>query len=220
MATSRSLILSVFLSGLCFSAGALFLAAIASRSITIKIDEKPLVTGRVQDLATPYLLAVTGLSLGVGVTTFALLGCQENSRRLNRATEQITKLTQQLHQQEGLVESLKFSEAKLQATGLRFFLDATAASTGAHAAPLNSAALSQSAVAPFPPVIEQVHPPQPGASIHTQTGAISYNPLSQNNHQTSQIEELMTAMQQIMSQIEQLKMAQLSELKGSVDVSM
>lgn len=244
MATSRSLVLSVFLSGLCFSTGALFLVAIGSRPITLEIDEKPLFTGRIQDLASPYLAAVTGLSLGVGMTAFALLGWQESSRRLNRATDQISSLKQQLHHQEGMVESLKFSEAKLQAMGLKFFLDAMPHATFSQAISSNPAPPHSAPAAPFPHSVEPDQAASTNSSSNASLVGMPYPHLPQNNHlpqnhypsqnhhptpqsnyppqnhhPTPQIEELMTAMRQIMHQIEQLKTAQIPDHSGSVDAS-
>ena len=217
MTTSRSLVFSVFLSGFVFSAATLLLSTIGSRPVTIQIEEKPVFTGRVQDLATPYLAVMTGLSLGVGVTTFALLGWQETSRQLNRATDQVSALKQRLQQQESMVESLKFSEGKLQATGLNFFLDAGSSTHATHAASLDHTALPHSEAVPVSH--HQTHPNH-GQTVglphsHLSQNNLSQNSLPQSNQSALQIEDLMTSMQQIMSQIEQLKMAQASEHKGS-----
>lgn len=216
MTTSRSLVFSVFLSGLFFSTATLLLSTIGSRPVTIQIEEKPIFTGRVQDLAAPYLTVMTGLSLGVGVTAFALLGWQETSRRLNQATEQVSALKQRLQQQEGMVESLKFSEAKLQATGLNFFLDAVPTANASQATSLNHAPVSSALPAAHTSPVESTSSSHhPIHHNHAQTVGLPHPHLSQVSQNTSQIEELMSSMQQIMSQIEQLKVAQTADHKGS-----
>lgn len=206
MSNSRALVFSVLLSGLVFSSATLLLVATGSRPITIEVEERPLFTGRVQDLATPYLSIATGLSLGMGLTALALLGWKDASRRLDRATQQVSILKQQLQHQEGMVESLKFSEAKLQATGLKFFLDAVSDSASLQPAPFHPVVQSAASISPVHSV-EQVPPPTVQSITPVQAQRVE--PLlsnhSQSNHHAPQIEELKTALSQIMNQIEQLQ---------------
>lgn len=214
MNTSRALLLSAFLSGLIFSSSTLLLVAIGSRPITIQIEEKPLFTGRIQDLSVLYLEIATGLSLGIGLTTFSVLGWRNAVKQLDRATQQVAQLKQQLNQQEGMVESLKFSESKLQAMGLKFFLDTV---------PADAALKPSHHPSPPPPLpISSTHQPQqilaapqtipPASSQRAETLLATH---SQSHHHTPQIEELKIALKQIMSQVEQLQPAQANDHGGS-----
>jgi hypothetical protein len=208
MTTSRSLVFSVFLSGLVFSGATLLFTMMGSRPLTIELDDRPVFTGRVQDLATPYLGAVTGLSFGIGLTSFALLGWRDTSRRLEQATAQVSALKQQLQLQEGMVESLKFSEAKLRASGLNFFLDAPL-NTAAPQAAANPALSESSLPVAFPQPAE-VSSRQP-VSVHAQAVETHSNTHAPSNHRPSQMEELVGSLKQIMNQIEQLQTAQATD---------
>lgn len=229
MTTSRTLVFSVFLSGLVFTSATLLLMATGSRPITIEVEERPLFTGRVQDLATPYLSVVTGLSIGVGLASFALIGWRNASQELEQLTEQVAILKQQLQQQEGMVESFKFSEARLQATGLNFFLETPSTHAATHTS-TPVASLNASPSQPFPVASNQpqpvpAHPAAAGnpahAQNHVQTRTQTVETLLVNHSQPkqqSQIEELKLSLKQIMHQIEQLQTAQ-SSTNESVDTS-
>ena len=232
MTTSRSLIFSVFLSGFVFSGAALLLMIVGARPLTIQVEDRPLFTGRVQDLAPPYLAVMTGLSFGIGLTSIALLGWRDASRQLEQSTAQVSALQQQLQLQEGMVESLKFSEAKLQAAGLDFFLDAPVNQASSQAASLHSS--SQPAFFPNqaePMAARQAVPVQaqaveplrvnPAQHINAQHNNAQHINAQHNHaqHQPSQIEELANSMKQIMSKIEQLQTAQSADRADSVDTS-
>lgn len=220
MTTSRALVFSVCLSGLVFSTAALFLAAIGARPVTIQVEDKPLFSGQVQDLAPPYLSIVTGLSVGVGLTTFALFGWRAAARQLDQSAEQLSALKQRLQQQEGMVESLKFSEAKLQAAGLGFFLDGLS-NHGAAQAPLHAASLQPSlpAKAFSNPSAQTPSPSMPSASFGHHQPVDTRLAHSAQSHHPAKIDELMNSLQQIMHQVEQLKMAQKADHNDSMDTS-
>jgi hypothetical protein len=215
MTTSRALGFSVFLSGLVFTGATLLLVMNGSRPLTIQLDDRPVFSGRVQDLASPYLSVITGVSIGIGLTSFALFGWRSALQELEQATEQVSTLKQQLQQHEGMVESLRFSEAKLQASGLNFFLDSSRVQEVTPAVPLNPSNQPAFAVNPYPQNPEpaffrQAVPPQ------TQTAPMR----SQAQQHPSQIEELTHSLQQLMNQIEQLNITQSSEHRNeAVDTS-
>ena len=200
MATSRSLLLSVCLSGFVFSAATLPLLFLGSRPITVEVEEKPLLTGRIQDLASPYLGLVAGLSAGVGLLALSLTEWRNTARTLNQTRDRVSTLEQQLRQQEHQVESLKFSESMLQSQGLSFFLDpGDAVLPGA--ASLHSAST-------FAPV--HANPAHYAAShnsnSHSSNSHSSIAHQSGFHHQASaQIEELKTALKQLTNQVEQLQ---------------
>jgi hypothetical protein len=220
MTTSRALAFSVFLSGVVFSGATLFLVMTGSRPLTIQLEDRPIFSGRVQDLASPYLSVVTGLSIGIGLTSFALFGWRNAVQDLEQATEQVSILKQQLQQQEGMVESLRFSEAKLQASGLNFFVDSATTPGVTSATSLNPASQPTFSVNPYP------NPPEPAPSreavpIQAQASPLRSQPQPQHHpqHHPAQIEELTNSLRQIMNQIEQLKVAQSADRNDAVDTS-
>lgn len=217
MTTSRSLVFSVFLSGFAFAGATLLFTMMGSRPLTIELEDRPIFTGRVQDLATPYMAAVTGLSFGVGLTSFALLGWQDASRRLEQATVQVSAFKQQLQLQEGMVESLKFSEAKLQASGLNFFLDAPLNSASPQATPNPALSASPLPIAfPNQSDASSKHP----VSVHAQAVGTHSTEHAPMKHRPSQIEELVGSLKQIMNQIEQMQIAPTNDRTESVDTSL
>ncbi|WP_416670534.1 hypothetical protein [Egbenema bharatensis] len=220
MTTSRALAFSVFLSGVVFSGATLFLVMTGSRPLTIQLEDRPVFSGRVQDLASPYLSVVAGLSVGIGLTSFTLLGWRNAVQELEQATEQVSILKQQLQQQEGMVESLRFSEAKLHASGLSFFVDSATPAGVTSAVPLNSASQPIFSVNPDPNTPEPVLSRE-AVPIQAQTPPLRSQPQPQHHpqHHPAQIEELTNSLRQIMNQIEQLKVAQASDRTDAVDAS-
>ncbi|WP_088892305.1 hypothetical protein [Leptolyngbya ohadii] len=231
MATSRSLLFSVALSGLVFSATVIPFAILSSRPLTVEIEDKPLITGRVQDLASPYLAAILGLSAGVGLLTLSVSEWRSTARKLNQTRDRLSALEHQIQQREHQIESLKFSESRLQSQGLNFFLDP------AHTTLPTTAALHGSSAAEFSPVAGRPIDANSAAratetaasSVHhgggngavlnvaPHHGAMHSNPQHQNspNQGASQIEDVMVALKQLMNQVEQLKGNQGSDAIGN-----
>jgi hypothetical protein len=210
MTTSRSLVFSVFLSGFVFAGATIAFLMTGSRPLTVQLDDRPVFTGRIQDLATPYFASVTALSVGVGLTSFALLSWQDTSRRFAQSATQVAALKQQLQLQEGMVESLRFSEAKLHASGLNFFLESAPEVSQSSAHP----ALSES---PLPIAFPQSEAARP-RSVHTQAME-NHAQVSAKQH-PSQMEELVGSLKQIMHRIEQLQMSQVNDRADSIDPSL
>jgi hypothetical protein len=208
MTTSRSLVFSVFLSSFVFAGATIAFLATGSRPLTIQLDDRPVFTGRIQDLATPYFASVTALSFGVGLTSFALLSWQDTSRRFAQSASQVAALKQQVQLQEGMVESLKFSEAKLQAAGLNFFLEPTLSSSQAPQPSLGESTLPIAFPQPEVPQYRTV--PAQAMENHAQV----------SKQHPSQMEELVGSLKQIMHRIEQLQISQVNDRADSIDPSL
>ncbi|WAL62052.1 hypothetical protein [Thermocoleostomius sinensis] len=132
MNLSHRLLSSALLAGAVLSAALLPLATVGAKPVTIQLEERPVFVGQLRELAAPYIALATGLSLGVGAVSLSVLSWQQASRKLSRYETDMSALRQQLAEQEALVERLKFSETKLQTSGLEQFLQP--ASVAAHAA--------------------------------------------------------------------------------------
>lgn len=201
MATSRSLLFSVLLSGLVFSAAAVPLAILGSRPITVEVEEKPLLTGRLQDLASPYLSFALCLSAGAGLVALSMSEWRNTSRKLNQMRDRVSQLEQQLQQQEHQVERLKFSESRLQSQGLNFFIDPADVPAASGFAPVQKAPAAdlQHAIS---------HQSIPHHASSQNSGSQSGLQSGSQTQAGPQLEELVVAMKQLMSQVEQLKNAE------------
>jgi hypothetical protein len=146
MSFSRHFLSSVLLAGTVFAAATLPLVMLGSKPIAIQLEGKPVFTGQFKDLAGPYVGLSLALSIGTGIGNLGLLRWYQSARKLNLVEEQMVALKQQLNEKEALVESLKFSPTRLQATGLEHFLQDQAIVGRAQRAQLSSnggAALEQ-----------------------------------------------------------------------------
>lgn len=204
MTIAHGLISSAILSGIVFAASTLPLGLFGAEPITLKIGDRPTFSGRFEELATPYLTFATLLSLGIGVTATSILGWQSSSQRLEQAEERLTALKQQLEEKEALLEHFKFSDQKLQSTGLSFFLESDAASS-------QSAPVVQKQTANGD---DRHHTYFNSVNLHSQvnkqeadrvSGPLSPDLSTYNLKDETQVEALLDNLKQVMSQIEKLK---------------
>jgi hypothetical protein len=122
MSFSKHLLSSVFLAGAVFVAATLPLATFGSKPVAIQLESKPVFTGQFKELAAPYLGLVLAMSIGAGATNLAVMRWHQSARKLGMVNSQMSALKQQLIEQEALIEHLRFSPTRLQATGLEQFL--------------------------------------------------------------------------------------------------
>lgn len=207
MSFSRSLISSALLSGALFTALLIPFTTLGSRPVTLQVDDQPVFSGRLDDLATPYLSFATALSLGFGAAAFSFLSWQASVQKLNRTEEQILGLRQKLDEREALLEHFKFSESKLQAAGLSFFLDSEMISD--QAVQTNSQHAIFRPEKPSPrlaaaPVTSQAAPQSRVAIATEQVAEPSAANDDYNLHDPVQVEQLLVQLKQVMTQIEKL----------------
>lgn len=122
MSFSRHLLSSVLLAGAVFVAATLPLATLGSKPVAIQLESKPIFTGQFKELAAPYLGLALAMSIGAGATHLAVMRWHQSSQKLGLVKDQMSALKQQLSEQEALIEQLKFSPTRLQASGLEQFL--------------------------------------------------------------------------------------------------
>jgi hypothetical protein len=113
----------VIASAAVFSAMTVPLAVLGSEQVVIKIQEEPIFHGKLRDVATPYVVLATAISLGAGISATAISGWRHSSRKSAEIEQQLSSLEQHLQQKEELLKELKLSESRLQITGLSAFLD-------------------------------------------------------------------------------------------------
>lgn len=106
-----------------FAALSLPLAVLGSKPITIQLQQETVFYGKLRDVAIPYLGFIGTISVGAGVASVAIAGWQQTKRKSEEIEADLSALAQELKQKEAQLEALKLSEARLEASGLKAFLD-------------------------------------------------------------------------------------------------
>ena len=122
MGFPKSLMSSAVLAGIVFCSTTVPLAALNSKTLTVQVNEQPVLMGQLQDFAPPYLGLATLLSLGTGIVSLSALGWRQSAKQLESATDKTKSLEQKLQEQAYMIENLKFSDRRLAASGLDTFL--------------------------------------------------------------------------------------------------
>jgi hypothetical protein len=98
--------------------------------MTLRLGDRWVFEGQLADLTTPYLGCAAVVSASLGAMNLAIANNQRLQRQLTLAETQIAALEQQLTEKDALIESLRFSEPRLEASGLRTFLETQLETTG------------------------------------------------------------------------------------------
>lgn len=99
------------------------LALFGNQHLTIKVQRETAYDGTLRDVATPYLGLAGLFSLGAGIVSVAIAGWQQSSRKSEAVEAQLSGLEQHLKEKEAQLEALKLSESRLEASGLKAFLE-------------------------------------------------------------------------------------------------
>ena len=113
----------VVISAAVFTVLASPLAVFGSKPLTIQFQEEPVFQGQLRDFATPYLGLTTAVSLVAGIASVAVSGWRLSAQKSSQAEAQLSQLEKNLKQQETLLEQLKLSEDRLDASGLSNFIE-------------------------------------------------------------------------------------------------
>ncbi len=120
----KKLILTpVIVSAAVFATLSLPLIFFGPKPVTIQLSEEPIFTGKLRDIAAPYLGLASILSLGAGCASVAITGWRSSTRKSSQVEAQLSNLAQNLREKEAQLEALKHSESQLEAAGLSAFLD-------------------------------------------------------------------------------------------------
>ncbi len=219
---------AVLLSSTVFSSLTLPLVVLGSQPVDIRMQQEPVFSGQLKDVAAPYLGFAAALSLGVGIASVAVTGWRRSSRKSAQAEEQLSSLKEHLQVKESQLEDLKLSEARLSATGLSEFLyDKPAQSVVATSVNVAQPVVVTSPALPSPEVaavatplvevktttprpvsvqaaISALHPAQAFLSF-AQAGATAEESGVQTTVAHAQVDELQTQLKQIMAQLEVLQ---------------
>ncbi|MBW4424608.1 MAG: hypothetical protein KME50_09125 [Nostoc desertorum CM1-VF14] len=99
------------------------LATLGDKQIAIKFQEEPIFYGKLRDIAIPYVVFATALSVGSGISALAFCGWRNSSSKSAKIQQELSNLEQHLQQKEALLKEWKISEPRLQISGLNAFLD-------------------------------------------------------------------------------------------------
>ena len=124
MSFSKSFLSSCALASVVFGASLAPLALFGQKPITVEVGQRPVFSGQLRDLSTPYMGLAVSTSVGAGLVALAVFGWRQSSRQVSRVERQLAELDQQVQEKSALIEDLAFSEAKLKALGLEAFLQA------------------------------------------------------------------------------------------------
>lgn len=105
-----------------FTALTLPLNLFGSKPVTVQIQEEPIFFGELKEFAPQYLGIAGLLSAGVGLTSVALLGWQQSSRKSVEVEQQLAHLAQTLEEKQKLLDNIRSSQSQLDASGLNNWL--------------------------------------------------------------------------------------------------
>ena len=181
-ALTKFILPPVLASAAVFSVMTVPLALIGDKQIDINFQEETLFFGKLRDVALPYVVVATGMSLGAGISAVALSGWRKSSRKSTEVEQQISQLELQLQQKEELLNEFKLSETRLQVSGLNSFLDEQASFVETNNYPtLNPRNVSQPVVSQTYQPVESVSPqPQVRSQDKTSANATSAFASAQN----------------------------------------
>ncbi|MEA5625738.1 hypothetical protein [Nostoc sp. UHCC 0251] len=98
-------------------------ATLGDKQIAIKFQEEPIFDGKLRDIAIPYVVFATALSIGSGISALAFCGWRNSSSKSAKIQQELSNLEQHLQQKEALLKEWQVSEPRLQTSGLNAFLD-------------------------------------------------------------------------------------------------
>ncbi|HEY9652163.1 MAG TPA: hypothetical protein V6C95_15975 [Coleofasciculaceae cyanobacterium] len=116
------LLTPVLISSSIFFTATLPLMVLGNQPIQVQLQEESVFSGKVKDLATPYLVLAALVSVGGGIAAIALAGWRQSYCQSHQIQVQFSDLQQELATQEAQLTELKLSESRLKATGLDVFL--------------------------------------------------------------------------------------------------
>ena len=106
-----------------FSAMSFPLATLGDKQTVIKFQEEVIFDGKLRDVAAPYVVLATAMSIGAGIFTIAVCGWQYSARKSAELQQELSGLKKHLEEKEAQLQEFKVSESRLQVSGLTTFLD-------------------------------------------------------------------------------------------------
>lgn len=162
----------VLVSAAVFATLSLPLVFFGPKPVTIQLSEEPIFTGKLRDIAAPYLGLASILSLGAGCASVAITGWRSSTRKSSQVEAQLSNLAQNLREKEAQLEALKHSESQLEAAGLSAFLDEPTLDESAKTPKISSIEPQQPESAKTPGISSIEPPPKVEVVITAQPFAV------------------------------------------------
>ncbi|MCC5631259.1 hypothetical protein [Nostoc sphaeroides] len=143
------------------------LATLGDKQIAIKFQEEPIFYGKLRDIAIPYVVFATALSIGSGISALAFCGWRNSSSKSAKIQQELSNLEQHLQQKETLLKEWQVSEPRLQISGLSAFLDDEVSFDQALSSK-NSAITASQPIGAQPPTQVHAQPINPVPKVATQ----------------------------------------------------
>lgn len=221
---------SLITSGIVFAVMTVPLGIMGDNQVGIKVQEESLFYGKLRDIAAPYVIFATLLSIGTGISVAALGALGDSTRESLDYKNELFRVREDLQQKQQLLQELQFSESRLQASGLNSFLpdeikDSQPVKTSFTTVPLPPTTTSESI---SEPVVEQAQPSLPTVENpynyqqNKQQNNISWqatnntiteveatadvDQTNKTNSARSEYEELQGQLQDLMDKMQQLQM--------------
>jgi hypothetical protein len=106
-----------------FSAMSFPLATLGDKQTVVKFEQETVFDGKLRDVATPYVVLATAMSVGSGIFVIAVCGWQYYTRKSEEFQQELSGLEKHLEEKEAQLQEFKLSESRLQVSGLTTFLD-------------------------------------------------------------------------------------------------
>ncbi|MBW4475725.1 MAG: hypothetical protein KME54_02355 [Tolypothrix brevis GSE-NOS-MK-07-07A] len=106
-----------------FSAMSFPLATLGDKQTVVKFEQETIFDGKLRDVATPYVVLATAMSVGTGIFVIAVCGWQYHTRKSEEFQQELSGLEKHLEVKEAQLQEFKLSESRLQVSGLTSFLD-------------------------------------------------------------------------------------------------
>ena len=124
LSARRKLVLpSAIASAVIFAAMTVPLAIMGDKQVGIQIEKESFFYGRLRDIAAPYVVFATLLSCGAGISVAALAGWHHYTKKSLNYKKELFQIKERLRLKEELLQEFKFSESRLQISGLSSFLN-------------------------------------------------------------------------------------------------
>jgi type II secretory pathway pseudopilin PulG len=171
MSLLKGIRIALLISTTSFSLLVIPLAKLSDEAVEIRVNHQTQFMGSLRHLAGPYLGAASVLSLSLGMAALGMSGWQASRREARHTQRSLQSIKTQLKNRELQLQTLQFSEQRLENSGLSEFLPPPNSPQPLLAAPSHhTQAPHHSARQTDPAPLEQATPPKTAHAFSVQAG--------------------------------------------------
>lgn len=123
LSIKKFLLQAFVIPGTVFCASTIPLAILGSEQVVIEFQDEPIFAGQLREIASPYLVFATAISIGAGLAAVATTGWRQSHQKYALVEQELSTLQQALKEKEIELENIKLSDSRLAAFGLSSFLE-------------------------------------------------------------------------------------------------